>query len=60
MGYIGKMAHVMNRRYLDDQIGIDKSFLSRHNLAELSKTEQVGNKRITGIWIEDKLDNGIN
>ena len=59
LGYIGKVAHGINKRYLDAQVGIDERFLSRHNLAELSKTEQVGNKRITGIRIEDERIMGV-
>jgi len=53
------VAHGINKRYLDAQVGIDERFLSRHNLAELSKTEQVGNKRITGIRIEDERIMGV-
>ena len=59
LGYIGKVSHGINRRYLDSQVGIDERFLARHNLADLSKTEQIGNKRITGIRIEDKRIMGV-
>jgi len=59
LGYIGKVSRGINKRYLDAQVGIDERFLARHNLAELSKTEQRGNKRITGIRIEDERIMGV-
>ena len=59
LGYIGKVGHGINKRYLDSQVGIDERFLGRHNLAELARTEQIGNKRITGIRIEDKRIMGV-
>ncbi len=59
LGYVGKVCHGIVGRYLDSQVGIDDRFLARHNLADLSKTEQVGNKRITGIRIEDERIMGV-
>ncbi len=59
LGYIGKVSHGINGRYLDSQVGIDDRFLARHGLAELSKTEQIGDKRITGIRIEDGRMMGV-
>jgi len=59
LGYIGKVSHGINKRYLNSQVGIDERFVVRHNLAELAKTEQRGNKRITGIRIEDKRIMGV-
>ncbi|MBA7516572.1 hypothetical protein ES705_08620 [subsurface metagenome] len=59
LGYVGKVCHGIAGRYLDSQVGIDDRFLARHNLADLSKTEQVGNKRITGIRIEDERIMGV-
>jgi len=59
LGYIGRVSHGINGRYLDSQVGIDDRFLARHSLAELSKTEQIGDKRITGIRIEDGRMMGV-
>jgi len=59
LGYAGKVSHGINKRYPDAQVGIDDRFLARHNLAELAKTEQRGNKRITGIRIEDERIMGV-
>jgi len=58
LGYIGKVSHGINRRYLDSQVGIEDRFLARHNLAELSKTEQTGDKRITRDTDRRRKDNG--